>query len=40
MTSGPPRNRTANPLIKSPLEGAPTADHDPLPPGISEEYEL
>ena len=39
MASGPARNRTANPLIKSPLEDTTTADHDGPPPGISEDYE-
>lgn len=39
MMSGPARNRTANPLIKSPLENTTTADHRELPLGISEDYE-
>jgi len=39
MTNGPARNRTANPLIKSPLGDTTTTDHGGPPPAISEEYE-
>jgi hypothetical protein len=37
MTSGPARNRTANPLIKNSLEDTTTTGYDGLPPGISKE---
>ena len=39
MTSGPARNRTANPLIKSSLGDTTTAGHDLPPPGILDDYE-
>jgi len=37
--SGPRRNRTANPLIKSPLAEQATTGHDESRPGNSDEYE-